>query len=212
MNKKKLTVMVTSLALVGLIGVGASLAYFTDQDSATNIITMGHVDIDLTEPNYPGGTTGGEIENVKPGDQITKDPTITVQQGSENSYVRAKITVEGLDEEHANLLLAKNENGSYMYLDINTNDWLESTDGYFYYVGDAGNGKDGVLKAGQSVELFTTVTIPGLGWGNEMADKSFSILVSAEAIQAANFEPSTNNGVYGWFENGTSITPDTYNK
>lgn len=211
MNKKKITIMATSLALVGVIGLGASLAYFTDQDQATNTITMGHVDIDLTEPNYPGGPNGGEIEDVNPGDEIVKDPTITVQTGSQNSYVRAQITITGLDQAHTDLLLEKNTDGTFKYLDIDVNDWTESTDGYFYYVGDAGNGKDGVLAAGQSVKLFENVKIPGSGWGNEMVGKSFSIIVKAEAIQAANFEPGTVNGVFGWFENGVSITPETYN-
>ena len=91
MKKKKITTLVASLALVGAVAFGATLAYFTDSDNATNTITMGHVDIDLTEPNYPGGEEGGKIENVVPNQNIVKDPTITLVEGSEDAYVRAKI-------------------------------------------------------------------------------------------------------------------------
>ena len=72
MKKKKITTLVASLALVGAVAFGATLAYFTDSDNATNTITMGHVDIDLTEPNYPGGEEGGKIENVVPNQNIVK--------------------------------------------------------------------------------------------------------------------------------------------
>ena len=40
MNKKKLLTMVLALVLIGAVGVGATLAYFTDNDSATNVVTM----------------------------------------------------------------------------------------------------------------------------------------------------------------------------
>ena len=53
MKNKKLKTLVASLALVGAIAVGATLAYFTDSQEAVNTITMGHVDIDLDEPNFP---------------------------------------------------------------------------------------------------------------------------------------------------------------
>ncbi len=47
MKKKKILTMVAAVALVAVIGVGATLAYFTDKDSKTNVVTMGKVDIDL---------------------------------------------------------------------------------------------------------------------------------------------------------------------
>lgn len=208
MNKKKLTVLVTSLALVGMIGIGASLAYMTDNDTATNVITMGHVDIDLTEPNYPGDEDG-EITDVKPGDSIVKDPTITVKQGSADTFVRVSVNITGLTDGQKNQLLEKNPNGTYKYFDINIANWKES-DGYFYYVGTYAEGQDaGVLKAGQSVKLFENVKIPST-WGNEMADKSFNIVVNAEAIQADNFDPAELNGVYGWYADGQPVESEKY--
>ena len=206
MNKKKLLTLIGCLALVGLIGVGATLAYMTDNDSALNTITMGHVDIDLKEPNYAPGPDGGEITNIKPGANIPKDPTITVAQGSEDTYIRAKLEVsaEGLDAAHIEELIRN--------IDIDTTQWKLSG-GYYYYIGTIASQKAGVLKEGQSVKLFENVKIPA-AWGNEVADKTIKINVVAEAIQADNFEPTTlADGNYGWYdENDAGITAETYNK
>ena len=49
MNKKRVTALAVSLSLVAVIGIGATLAYFTDQTDTQNVINMGHVDIDLVE-------------------------------------------------------------------------------------------------------------------------------------------------------------------
>lgn len=195
MRNKKLITMVASLALVAVVGIGATLAYFTDRDEATNVITMGHVDIDLEEPNFPGGPEGGEIENVVPGDEITKDPTVTVQEGSEDAYIRVKLNIVSDDvdfpAEYLAQLLAKNADGTYKYLNIDTTVWAEA-DGYFYY--------NQVVKAGQQVVLFDTVTIPA-EWNNTVADKSFKIEITAEAIQADNVTPvEKDNMIVGWPE------------
>ena len=47
--KKKITAIFLCVALVAIAVVGASLAYFTDTDEATNTFTVGNVKIDLLE-------------------------------------------------------------------------------------------------------------------------------------------------------------------
>lgn len=208
MNKKKLLVLLTSLTLVAVVGIGATLAYFTDNDEATNVITMGHVDVDLDEPNFdkpvddpttPEDESKEEkdntIEDVTPGQSIVKDPTITVAEGSEDAYVRATVTFTGLTAEQEAALLAN--------INIDDTVWYLAEDGYYYY-----NAK---LTAGESAVLFDTVVIPET-WGNEVADLTFEIIVSAEAIQADNFEPTTEGDmIVAWtYTDGTAITTETY--
>lgn len=202
MKKKSLMLCAVSLVAVALIGVGGTLAYFTDREEATNVVTMGHVDIELDEPNYQPGEDG-VYENVVPNMTITKDPTITVEEGSEDCYVRAKLEITGLEglvkdnTTYADMLLAG--------ININTEDWYLGEDGYYYY-----NEK---MEAGDSVSLFTTVKIPEK-WGNEVVGREFDIVVSAEAIQFDNFAPTTNdNGmITAWkYEDGSAITAETYN-
>ena len=57
--KKKLTAVALVVCMLAIMLVGASLAYFTDTDEATNTFTMGKVDIDLTEPEWDKKTTNG---------------------------------------------------------------------------------------------------------------------------------------------------------
>lgn len=210
METKKLKKLVLACGLVAALGVGATLAYFTDQESATNVITMGHADIDIDEPNFDPDK---EIEDVKPGDVITKDPTVTVTTDSVDVYVRFKITFTGLTQTQVNDLMSKKDDGTYKYLDINPRFWREEVNTneaysyYFYYTLGSG-----VLTAGDQVKLFDTVTIPEK-WGNEIAGETFNIVVGADAVQADNFTPGVNaDGVYGWYySDGTVVTPQTYN-
>lgn len=182
MNKKKLLTMVLALVLIGAVGVGATLAYFTDNDSATNVVTMGHVDVELTEPGFDteDGTADNTISNVTPGQVITKDPTITLAEDSLDAYVRVKLTVEGLDEVAAAEVLDA--------LDIQ--DGWTLVDGYYYYA-------DALTQENNSAVLFTTVTIP-YEWNNDYADAEFTIDVAVEAIQADNLADDFFNEDGSW--------------
>lgn len=194
MKNKKLISMVVAIALVAVIGVGATLAYFTDKEETTNVITMGHVDIDLDEPNYEGDDNN-EVKDIEPGQKITKDPTITVAEGSQDAYVRATIAYGNLtDAQIADLAI-----------EINDGWYFNEEDGYYYF-----NAK---LAAGESATLFDKVVIPET-WGNDEADLSFTITVNAEAIQADNFEPTWNADntlIVAWtYSDGTAIEAETY--
>ena len=69
--KKKLTAIFLCVALVAIAIVGASLAYFTDTDEATNTFTVGNVKIDLIESRYH------REGNDNSGDTSIPDPTQT---------------------------------------------------------------------------------------------------------------------------------------
>lgn len=194
MKNKKLISMVVAIALVAVIGVGATLAYFTDKEETTNVITMGHVDIDLDEPNYEGDDNN-EVKDIEPGQEITKDPTITVVEGSQDAYVRATITYGNLTEAQI----------ADLAIEINDGWYFNEEDNYYYF-----NAK---LAEGESATLFDKVVIPET-WGNAEADLSFTITVNAEAIQADNFEPTWNEDgtlIVAWtYKDGSAIEAETY--
>ena len=53
MKKKKIAALITSLALVGVVVVGGTLAYLTAQtDTVKNVFTVGNVSIDVEEPDW----------------------------------------------------------------------------------------------------------------------------------------------------------------
>ncbi len=199
MRNKRIIALAGTVALVGVVGVGATLAYFTDTDNTLNTVTMGHVDIDLDEPIFSEENENNTIENVTPNQTITKDPTITVKAGSESCYLRAKVQINGLEPNWDAELLEG--------INIDDSQWILSDDGYYYF--QYAVGKTGV---DQKFKLFDTVTIPE-EWGNEMTDKTFTIGITAEAIQADNFTPEETEGVItGWNNSdGEPITAETYN-
>ncbi len=104
MNKKKLVTTLGSLALVGAIGVGSTLAFLSDKtNTLKNTFVVGNgIDIildetDITNPNGPRIQTGGNnYVDLQPGKEQVKDPMTTVKVGSNNCYVFMKL--EGADE------------------------------------------------------------------------------------------------------------------
>ena len=54
MNKRKIVLLATSLCMIAILAIGGTLAYFTDNDKATNTFTVGNVDITLTEQERDG--------------------------------------------------------------------------------------------------------------------------------------------------------------
>ena len=66
--KKKITAIFLCVALVAIAIVSASLAYFTDTDSATNTFTVGNVKIDLIESRYhrEGNDNSGDTDIPDP--------------------------------------------------------------------------------------------------------------------------------------------------
>ena len=183
MKKNKIVLFALSLVAVAAVGVGSTLAYFTDSDEATNVFTMGNIDVELEEPGWE------EPDDVMPGDVYTKDPTVIIAEGSMDCYVRLEVTYEGLTEDQIAMFFDEDvEDGN-----INIQEgWVKN--GNYYYWPEA-------LSAGESKTLFTEVAIPK-SWGNEMAGASIQINVKAEAVQADNFdgelEKDENGNIIGW--------------
>ena len=83
--KKKATIAVTALLLVLCFAIGGTLAWLVDEsDKVVNTFTYGDINIDLSE---------SENLNLKmiPGNDITKDPKVTVKAGSEACWLFVKV-------------------------------------------------------------------------------------------------------------------------
>lgn len=203
MNKKKTATLIVSLVLIAAVAIGATLAYFTDKDSKSNVITMGKVDISLTENSTDDNAVIGEqgitFSNIVPGDNISKVPTVNVADDSEKAYIRVRVSADlsGLTQ-----AAAQDEEKLLSTLDINKSDWekvrVEVSSGvfdtYYYYQGNSG-----IVNPGESKTLFQHVKVPET-WGNEYANGSFSLKITAEAVQADNLTPTKNAAgkIVGW--------------
>ena len=99
-KSKKMTAGILG-ALTLVMVTGSAMAYFTDSEQAKNHITIGKVDISLTEPNWDK-VPDKEKENIVPGKELVKDPTIT-NTGINDAFVFMKVTVPAAE------LVTKNE-------------------------------------------------------------------------------------------------------
>lgn len=103
MTKKKILVLALTLAMVAILAVGGSLAYFTDSKTADNVFVSGNVAIKLIEnfgdndPETPeklvpstGSAQNGTLQNG-----ITKEVSVK-NTGSEDAYVRVHIAIPSI--------------------------------------------------------------------------------------------------------------------
>ena len=100
-TKSKALLLTLCAVLLVAASVLGTMAYLTSTDTVTNTFTVGKVEIkldetDVTNPNGPRVTANSY--KLMPGTTYTKDPTVTVKAGSEESYVRMKVTFNNAKE------------------------------------------------------------------------------------------------------------------
>lgn len=177
--KKKILAITLCVAMLAIMLVSGTLAYFTDNDAKTNTFTVGNVSIVLTEPKWD--TVGAaEAFDVYPGEALAKDPTVT-NDGKNPCFVRVSVT--GWDA-LINAGLSQN-NITYRtdYVDAKLGEnWKLHTDGYFYYTE--------VLAVGATTDaLFDQIVIP-TDVVNDTTGAQYNLDVKAFAVQAQGAKPS----------------------
>ena len=202
---KKILMICVCVVAVLTVSVVGTLAYLMDTDSAVNTFTMGQVHISVDEAKVNAdGTPVTEADRVKaneyhilPGMKYTKDPTVTVDGGSEDAYVRMILTVHNASDVQA--VLTKYNLGDFSVL---IGGWDKDTWLYEGFTEDTENNtisfefryKEIVTKNADDTKLpalFDTLIVPGEITGEEMKDLydgGFKIEVFGHAIQTAGFD------------------------
>ena len=190
--KKKLVLFLAAAAMVGTLAVGGTLAWFTDTETATNVVTTGHVDISVMETDKKGtdykvqDNAGLKLDG-KYVSNATVDKFVKVQNntGSNKAWIRVKVE------------LPEKMEGAKLVLD---SDKWTLQDGYYYYA-------DPVEAGTMTDALMTGVKLPN--WRNEMTDQGIDdgldIIVNAEAVQ---FD---DRGVDNCVDAFVDVTAESYN-
>lgn len=214
MNKKKLAMSLTSLALVGAVAVGGTLAYLSSTSNwVNNTFSVGtgyipdgdHTGLWLDEKDIVKSTPDQEVrtekgnnyEDMMPGSVVEKDPTFHMTKGSTPSYVIARVV--NLDNAMANGYTVSVEKGGEAGFDSH---WVKianldgttldtgfgGADGYYAYEVEPDNYILDASKAVETVDLapmFNYVTLNG-----EIEDlktvHGSVITISGVAVQAEN--------------------------
>lgn len=191
--KKKLAIVAAVVAVASLAAYG-TLAAFTAEETAHNIITAGSVQIELLDktqtdadvtaveemPNfnavYPDGMA------VMPGTNASK--VVAVKKLDESAACWVRVRLEPGIQWSADVVDPMSNPGEVVSLDLNlggdADQWTQGEDGWYYYnsaLTDA---------APLTASLFTNVHFDGPSMGNDYQNSVFTITVDAEAIQMAH--------------------------
>lgn len=173
MKRKILIIAILIICLAGL--TGGTIAYFTAEDTATNVITAGNLSIELVETalDAEGETVPfRDVVGVVPGSQVSKIVRVK-NTGDAAAYVRVHVETV--------IYLAEGKDGqvdlSLVTVDINTESWTEK-DGYYYC--------NTVVQPGElTPPLFTKVSFDA-GMDNRYTESTVKLIVHAQATQWKN--------------------------
>lgn len=204
-NANKILLICICLIAVLTVSLVGTLAYLLDTDSTVNTFTVGqvHISVDEAKVNADGTPVAGADRvkaneyHVLPGMEYTKDPTVTVDGGSEDAYVRMILTVHNASDVQAiltkyglgdfSVLIGGWDKNTWLYEGF-TEDTVKNTISFeFRY-------KEIVSKSTTDTKLtalFDTLIVPGEITGEEMKDLydgGFKMEVFGHAIQAAGFD------------------------
>lgn len=194
MNKKKLGMTISSLALVGAIAVGGTLAYLSDTSSEVKntfsltenlsiVLDEAPVDENGNEISNQKRTGGNTYEDLYANQELDKDPTVTLKNNKINQYV----------------FVAVKESSNVDVLQYNTTehggDWTEYTNHQntgikiFYQLVDIDDAQvdkvdndevNGYEEGIQLQSIFEHVKVANVESGTELQD----ILVGAATVQS----------------------------
>ena len=179
--KKKLLILSLAAICLAITAIG-TLAYFTSEGTAHNVITTGGVEIAVQEwADEDKQTPFEDLEGIMPGMTVTKIAEIK-NTGASDAWVRVKV------EKNIQLQGEGKPDTGLVELTLNTADWTEK-DGYYYY--------SKPLKPGEvTAPIFTAVTFkPDMG--NEYQNATATVDVTAQAVQTAN-NGATVMDAQGW--------------
>lgn len=170
--KKRILCMAVIAICLASLATG-TVAYFTAEETAYNVITTGCLYMDLVEQTEDGKPWPEEgTSDVVPATSVGRIAYVS-NKGSVPFFTRALVKMAIYPAPGSDAQL----NAEYVTLDINTDYWTE-WNGLYYY--------NRILKPYEKTEpLFTKVSFaPEMG--NEYMDAKVEIRVLAQAVQSAN--------------------------
>lgn len=174
-------------AIIATLFSQTSLAYYATSGTATNVITTGDVHIAIIEKMDNGQDFPKEGVYIMPGSIVSKIVTVA-NTGSHPCWVRVKLT-NGVTNEALS--------GDIFDVNINNNDWITGTDGYYYY--------KAVVEPGETTQkLFSQVRIAG-DIDNSYAGENVTLTVCAFAVQSENNPADSPLNVSGWPSDGGKV-------
>ena len=174
--KRKIAILSVVAIALSLMAYG-TVAYFSAEGTAHNVLTMGNVRIALADKTIVGGEEK-DFNEVYPGGMPVMPASeaskvvYVVNSGDNPCYIRVSVEKAAKDASGQPL------DAGYAALDFDTENWLLGDDGYWYY-------KEEVAAGASTEPLFTHVAFDSQ-MGNDYMNSVFDVTVSAQAVQSEN--------------------------
>lgn len=171
--KKKICVIALLAMCLAIAAYGTS-AYFTHEQTATNVITSGSIKVELQEWSDTGNglIPFEDIDGVMPGTEVSKIVQVK-NVGGQAAWIRVSADKA--------IHLAEGVNGdvdlSLISYDLNTAFWTEK-DGFYYY--------NTMLYPNKVTEPLFTKVIFSATMSNMYQNSKAVIKIDAQATQVAN--------------------------
>ena len=194
--KRKLLILSVLVICVATLAAG-TLAFFTSDEMAHNVITTGKVKITLNEYADADKTRPFvDQTGVMPGKTIDKYVVISGGEGSASAWVRVKFDINiQLDKNNPKIPQGFTPDTALVKLTTGE-DWVQGADGWYYYTKPLAAGE----KASPALE---TVTFEPT-MGNEYQGAVATVTVQAQAVQTANNGETALNAK-GWPSTSTGV-------
>ena len=180
MKKKQISVVAVIVMCLAILASG-TIAYFTAEDTAHNIITSGGVDIAIEEWQEVDGELVPYPETPQqtmPGNTISK--IVTVKNLDEESYIRARIEVI-VELADGTTITDPTDLADVIIVEVEDGKWLQKDgDSIWYYYSEA------VEEDTSTDALISEVVFSGANMGNEYQNAQITVTVYAQAVQVAN--------------------------
>ena len=169
--KRKLLILSVLAICIATLATG-TLAFFTAEGKAHNVITTGGVEIAVQEWADDDKKIPFEnLNGVMPGVPVTKIAEIK-NTGASDAWIRVRV------EKKIQLAGDGKPNTDLVQLNLNQTDWTLGQDGYYYY-------NQALQPNAVTKPIFTAVTFDA-SMSNEYQHAKVSVDVSAQAVQTAN--------------------------
>ena len=194
--KKKILILAALVICLSIAAAG-TLAYYTAEDNAHNVITSGGIDIEIVEKmkDADGGLVDFPeegIHGVMPGMKVSKIVQVE-NTGSADAWIRICVESTIVDAEGEALPLTFGEDDTPVMSFTLLEGWVDGGDGYFYC-------EQSVAPQSMTDILFETVDFHE-NMGNEYQNCTANVIIFAEAVQSAN-NPIPEGGsvadIAGW--------------
>lgn len=188
--KRKLLFIAAALIVLSLIA-GGTLAYFTAEDTARNVITSGAVTAELVEQQR---TADGELAPypaeaipVMPGQSVSK--IVTVRSDEQPAWIRARYTIAVQDAAGKTMDIPAAKLDKVVSIEPDAGRWT-LRDGWWYYGEAVGGGES-------TSALFESIDFSGPDMGNEYQGATITVDVAVQVVQSANNGESALDAM-GW--------------